>query len=254
VATPGQLVTEIARLLGVPENAVVTPWRALRDEGVVTKGPRGPHAAPTTSTDAANALIAVTGELPLKSVIESWRGYARLPARMAWTGRPNGMPKKPKDSGRWELGQLPFPTVMALKARHTLPEAIAAFIDDAAHDPARKLLETTPACDRLHSPRSLRSSGPGRAEYRLWIDFVGPHPYATITLQSLKRYYKLDYEYRPEKFTEEWVAADRRAYPGGDLYLRRGFSEQTILALGRFLLVETGASTQRRRRIPEGVS
>src|SRR5215208_6268076 len=79
MATPGELITETARLLGLPENAILTPWRVLREAGAVSKGGRGKNAVHVTPADAANLLIAVCGDAPLKSVLENWREYAHLP-------------------------------------------------------------------------------------------------------------------------------------------------------------------------------
>jgi hypothetical protein len=215
MATPGQLVSEVARLLGLPENAVVTPWRVLREAGIVTKGARGRNAAHTNSADAANALIAVACEIPLKSVIESWREYAQLPARLGYR-KSKDNPKATTDSGLWDLPQLPFPSVKALSARHTLAEALAAFIDDAANDPAREVLNG----------------------YRLSVEFYGPYPHAYISLWKRGFEERLDYENRPQNYTpnemDEWAQEVDRAYKG-DLHQHRGFTQETILGLGHFL-------------------
>jgi hypothetical protein len=215
MATPGQLVNEIGRLLGLPQNAVVTPWRVLREAGIVTKGARGRNAAHTNAADAAHALIAVASEIPLKSVIESWREYAHLPAGLG-SVKIDDHPKSRKESGLWDLQQLPLPSVKALSARHTLAQALVAFIEDAANDPSRAVLES----------------------YRLSVMFFGPYPHAYISLWTRGFEERLDYENRPRKMTpaaiRKWGAEVDRAYKG-DLHQERGFTQETILGLGHFL-------------------
>jgi hypothetical protein len=215
MATPGQLVSEIARLWGLPENAVVTPWRVLREAGIVTKGARGRNAAHVNSADAAHALIAVASEIPLKSILESWREYANMPAELG-SVKIDDQPKSPKESGLWDLQHLALPCVKALKARHTLAQALVAFIEDAANEPSRAVLQS----------------------YRFSVMFFGPYPHAYISLWKGGFVERLDYENRPRKMTNaairKWGAEVDRAYKG-DLHQRRGFTQETVLGLGRFL-------------------
>jgi DNA-binding transcriptional ArsR family regulator len=215
MATPGQLVSEIARLLGLPENAVVTPWRVLREAGIVTKGARGRNAAYTNEADAGHALIAVASEIPLKSVIESWAEYAHLPAGLGYV-KIRDHSKSLKKSGLWDLQQLPLLAVKALKARHTLVQALAAFIQDAANEPTRAVLKS----------------------HRLSVQFIGPYPHAYISLWKRGFEERVDYENRPRKMTpaaiQKWGAEVNRAYKG-DLHQERGFTQATILGLGRLL-------------------
>ena len=230
MATPGQLVNEIARLLGLPENAVVTPWRVLREAGIVTKGARGRNAAHTNATDAAHALIAVASEIPLKSVIESWREYAHLPAGIG-SVQIEDHPKSRKKSGLWELQQLPLPSVKALKAHHTLAQALVAFIEDAANELSRVVLES----------------------YRLSVLIFGPYPHAYISLWKRGFVERLDYENRPRRMTaaaiHKWGTEVDRAFKG-DLHQERGFTQVTILGLGRFLAPANLEGTEARQPSP----
>jgi hypothetical protein len=228
MATPGQLVSEIARLWGLPENAVVTPWRVLREGGIVTKGARGRNAAHVNSADAAHALIAVASEIPLKSVIESWREYANMPAGL---GRLiiKGHPKSNRESGLWQLPQIPLPSVRALSAGHTLAQALVAFIEDAANDTSRVVLET----------------------FRLSVRFFGPYPHAIILLWTRGFEERQDYEYRPQSDDanefSRWVERVNRGYKG-DLHQERGFTQATILGLGHFLAPRNVKKPGKRRR------
>src|SRR4051794_10024911 len=81
MATPGQLCTETAQLLGLERNTTATAWRLLRENFKVTTGGRGRSAAHCVPADAANLLIAVIGKLPLKSIFSSWERYSALPVR-----------------------------------------------------------------------------------------------------------------------------------------------------------------------------
>jgi hypothetical protein len=59
MATPGMLVREMARTLGVPEPTITQFDRVLAENGLRSKSGRGTSAAQVTARDAANLLIAI---------------------------------------------------------------------------------------------------------------------------------------------------------------------------------------------------
>ncbi len=59
MASPGQLVDFVSRMLGVPRATVALHDRNLAEAGLRKMGGRGPSAAAMDSVDAANLLIAV---------------------------------------------------------------------------------------------------------------------------------------------------------------------------------------------------
>lgn len=156
MATPGQLVGATARALGLPENAVATPWRALREAGEVTVGGRGVHAAHVTMADAAKLFVAVAAASPLKSTLESWREYSQMrmanPSHMRMPGvlGGGGWPDLPKAAH--------FARLRKLRKSHTFLDALTALMLDLCHESAREYVGSPArgvsgaAGVRLHGP------------------------------------------------------------------------------------------------------
>ena len=78
MATPGALVTETARLLGMSEVYLSAYDRALAKAGLRASGGRGPSAARMGSDDAAALLISVLSGGLAKDAAESVQVYSAL--------------------------------------------------------------------------------------------------------------------------------------------------------------------------------
>jgi hypothetical protein len=207
MATPGQLIEGTARLFAVPENFVATPWRTLREEGVVTKSRRGPGGAHVTAADAANLLLALAGGiLPLKSVLECWRTYANLPI---------------EDRGWKEtFKDIDLPHLKKLPKRHVLVDAATALLEDARHG--------APVFTAQASDVAVELSGPWpQAEIRI---IQGDGKNGVLAYDFLPR---LAQQFRADKPKD--AAAYIAPHFGGDLTQRRMFRSQTIVGIARLL-------------------
>lgn len=99
MASPGALVTTVARALALPEVNVGSYYRALReDKGkLVSKSGRGTSAAEVTYLDAARLLIAIMGSTLVKDAPATVRMFGQFTSTIA-----------PKDEGWHETtGYLP---------------------------------------------------------------------------------------------------------------------------------------------------
>jgi hypothetical protein len=125
MATPGALVSTIAKALGIPEATVVQHDRNLVAAGLRTTGGRGTSAAQVTSRDAANLLIAIGGA-PISgaSVKESSKACERYrPLRSYGLGHKKGTFFRLKQE---------LPTLGMLPDKHSFGDAIATLIDTVA--------------------------------------------------------------------------------------------------------------------------
>jgi hypothetical protein len=149
VATPGELCSKTAELLGFPPNTTLIAWRALREDGRVTTGGRGKSAAHCSPSDAANLLIATIGKLPLQSSLKSWERFAGLTrtrireARRQYTTREVGV-------------------ISALKQGRSFQEGLTALITAAMSG----------SLQELPNPPSIQ------------VNFHGPLPNASIRLEG----------------------------------------------------------------------
>jgi hypothetical protein len=127
MATPGELVHTVAKVLGIPQATIVQYDRNLAAAGLRTKSGRGPSAAQVTSEDAANLLIAICGApasgAAIKEAVETCERYRLLQAY--------GVNSKSK-SGPFARLKLHCPTLGRLPERHEFGRAIAALIDSVA--------------------------------------------------------------------------------------------------------------------------
>jgi hypothetical protein len=108
MATPGQLVEEMAASLGMPVATVTQYDRQLAEAGLRSKGGRGTSAATVTQRDAANLLIAI-GASPfagptVKEAVRTCKAYGSLRAA----------------SQNHNFGQLGLPSLGSLPAGHSL--------------------------------------------------------------------------------------------------------------------------------------
>lgn len=90
MASPKELVSEIAKQTGVPEGTVVQHDRNLSVAGLRTMAGRGRAAAQVTYQDAANLLIAVAGSRNVKDSVKTVEEYANLKARDPMVFNDNG--------------------------------------------------------------------------------------------------------------------------------------------------------------------
>ena len=122
MATPGQLVHTVSKVLGIPQATVVQYDRNLVEAGLRTKGGRGLSAARVTSQDAASLLIAIAGApisgATVKETQATWTRFA--PLRAIKVGKPTTFSR---------LSRSNFPTLGKLGRGHSFHEAIAAVID-----------------------------------------------------------------------------------------------------------------------------
>lgn len=80
MATPKELVAQIARQTGVPEGTVILHDRNLLNAGLRSEGQRGRGKSVVTFADAANLLIAVAGSRNVKDSAKTVRDYSGLVA------------------------------------------------------------------------------------------------------------------------------------------------------------------------------
>lgn len=76
MATPGQLVSVYAELLGMAPVTVTAFDHALRDAGLRSKSGRGSGAAKVNARDAATLLVAILASPEIKSSALTVRAYA----------------------------------------------------------------------------------------------------------------------------------------------------------------------------------
>ncbi|KQY12630.1 hypothetical protein [Rhizobium sp. Root482] len=80
MATPKELVAQIAHQTGVPEGTVTLHDRNLMNAGLRSEGQRGRGRSVVNYQDAANLLIAVAGSRNVKDSVKTVRDYAGLVA------------------------------------------------------------------------------------------------------------------------------------------------------------------------------
>jgi hypothetical protein len=131
MASPGELIDAVADMFVLPRNAVAYPYRRLREAGAVSMSGRGRSAAVVTPRDAANLILAIIAELPLKERVEAWEAFsvAQTHIGLSTTGAPAGAAQ----SGAWRfegpnVPGLVIPTLTALADDHKLTDALAALI------------------------------------------------------------------------------------------------------------------------------
>ena len=118
--TPGQLVTTVSEVMGVPRPTVAVIDRQLSEAGLRSKGGRGLSAAAMTPTDAANLLIAVAVARADLSAADATAKY-RAGAFQDHALDLEGEFARPKGNWRLDWGRSP---VFDLKPYHSFGEAL----------------------------------------------------------------------------------------------------------------------------------
>jgi hypothetical protein len=231
MATPGQLCSHTAQLLGLEPNTAATAWRLLRENSKVTTGGRGRSASHCVPADAANLLIAVIGKLPLKSIFSSWERYSALPVRTSNVSV-NSSISLMKDplSKRW---QLDIPEFRELKARHSFSEALGALIASVTSTSLYSVIMNWDGdISRFSQPF-------------VQVRFFGPFPQAEIAIGKTGTdpdifTQRIMYSDIPEDFPElhGWADTPRPVDEAGDLNQIMIISEKTIFGLGELLRQE----------------
>ncbi len=213
MASPGELVRCVAKVLGLPEATVIQHDRNLLVAGKRSKGGRGRSAAKVTVSDAVNLLIPVVADSLIKDTVNTWREYVSLPV---------------DDLEKSQQWQFEIPPLKALPESHTLGDALAALIEAAKDGSLQEFRD-----DRR------RKATPGGSGWVFWIrvTFMGRFPQARITIFSGRvREVKIyshplvteeDGQIRPVEIPEK--------YRGGDLHWFREFSGATVFAIGSLL-------------------
>lgn len=118
--TPGQLVTTVAEVTGVPRPTVSVIDRQLSEAGLRSKGGRGLSAAAMTPTDAANLLIAVSVARSDLSGVDAAAKY-RGGVFQSYAHDMEG--EFPRPPGNWSLDWGPRP-VFDLKPYHSFGDLL----------------------------------------------------------------------------------------------------------------------------------
>jgi hypothetical protein len=228
MATPGQLCSRTAQLLGLEQNTTATAWRVLRENSKVTTGGRGRSASHCVPTDAANLLIAVIGKLPLKSTFTSWERYSTLPVRTSEVSAA-GSVRWPSDplGKHW---QLDVPEFRELKVKHSFCEALSALIASVTSTSLHRLIANWDGDISNYSQPFVQ------------IRFFGPFPQAEIAIgktgaASDNFTQRIMYSDIPEDFPElqSWAETAPPSDEAGDLNQIMIISEKTIFGVGELL-------------------
>jgi len=139
MVSPGEMVSAVARALGVPEITVVQHDRKLADVGLRAKGGRGPSAAKMTARDVANLLIGIAASSSIQETAANAREYGGLPLvdpLIDSLSMPKG--KEAEFYGvehpDWRDWPLCLPVLRELTPDHTFADALAALIQQVAED------------------------------------------------------------------------------------------------------------------------
>lgn len=221
MATPGQLVECIATALNLPHPTVVQYDRLLAENGLRSKGGRGPSAAQVTAKDAANLLLAILGSpvagASIKPAIEVCKTYGRLPVKLGGTSQTMKTFKK-----------LGFPTVAKLSTSHTLRDGVVAIIEGACIGETLVIPVEPEEGEPLSGPEN---------DWFVSITLDGPTPWAQIIADASLG------NVRPSevgRFVYHGMKRDRDggfwAPPGsGDLHQSRHITFKTIRRIGELL-------------------
>ena len=226
MASPGELVEEAARALGLPVATLTVHDRNLVIAGARSKGGRGPSAAKVTARDAAHLLVAVLASAQVKESVHSLTRYRKTRALQAASS----------DALYDGLG---VPELTALPASHSFVDAIEALIASSAQGSLAKLmqLDKPRRKDRAEAltPRmeiaaltpgtigDVRISGTGKNVSRS-VRYALPGP---LNSKSAARPSPDDWD--------AWETMIRANRKDGDFVQYRRISEHTIIAIARLL-------------------
>ncbi|MBB4264791.1 hypothetical protein [Roseospira visakhapatnamensis] len=212
MVSSGQLVDEVARLIAYPRNAVLYPYRVLRENGAVTKGGRGRSAANVTPRDAASLLIALAGASQIKDTFAAWQDYSGLCVQKAQGGFPKG-DRKPE----WTAPALPH--LAALPAGHSFLDALTALIESAADGSLAALVGA-------RDGREILGGG-------VSVDVHGPWPQAHIRVfcsDPQDSWAEALSYHEPIEDLTEW-SKDMQSRGYGRLHEHRYFNEDIVFAI-----------------------
>lgn len=167
MATPGELVTTVAKVLGLPPATVALHDRALAEHGYRRTGGRGRSSIKVSPEDAAHLLIAVVAA-PIagpvvKDTISNFNRYQALIAH-----------KQSQELGDWS----PLNAMTDLSVGHSFGAALAALIRDfgaGKFERADHLWKDASTNPKLH---------PGFVNVDVQIN--SPRPYAEIRVYSFR--------------------------------------------------------------------
>lgn len=228
MATPGQLCSRTAQLLGLEQNTTTTAWRLLRENSKVTTGGRGRSASHCVPADAANLLIAVIGKLPLKSIFSSWERYSTLPVRTSEVSAAASIRQLLDPVGkRW---QLDIPEFRELKVKHSFCEALSALIASVTSASLYSVIANWDGDISKFSRPFVQ------------VRFFGPLPQAEIAIGKTGTApdvftQRIMYSDIPEDFPElqDWADTAPPVDEAGDLNQIMIISEKTIFGVGELL-------------------
>jgi hypothetical protein len=227
MATPGQLVDTMARILGIPMATVTQYDRELSEHGLRSKSGRGRSAAQVTAEDAANLLMAIGGSPVAGPSIKV------AAATCMDFGALRDHTTNPRREAFARAGLLTFG---GLHPRHTFRDALTALIEAACRG------------ETLDVSRVGEQTG----DKALSVTFAtGPFPNATISVDG--RTLSLP---RVEKGTRDghltYMPGDQFApsipVMAGDLYQQRVVHYSTVRALSELLADGDAADEQKAQK------
>ena len=198
MATPGQLVSCLADLTGIPVGTITLYDRALSEAGYRTKSGRGRSAAQVTSRDASLLLITTLNGGPVKDCLSAVEKFSATTIRYALDA-----------SDTWS--QRSFGRMAELPRDHNFIDAVATLIDCLHKDPALLSGIYRDAIVEVHSPYPhgyIRIYSVSPISVRYTIDpkssdndyFAGRdyHEVRSVGLQTLLKLGRLIYEGTPQ--------------------------------------------------------
>jgi hypothetical protein len=136
LATPGQLMDEMAAATGSNRATIESLYNGLRDSGEIPKGARGKNALHVTSTHAAKLLIAVCCAEHVKDAANAVRRYSGLDAGSSRRyPLPNADELMYPGPGEWGVVSPEFPRLGQLPKQHCLIDALVALVDSYIDNP-----------------------------------------------------------------------------------------------------------------------
>lgn len=168
MATPGELVREMAAAFGVSEATVAVHDRNLAVAGLRTKLGRGTSAPKMTPRDAANLTIAIMGSAEVRDSVIAVKRYAATRARLANTTKYKGRePSVPQ-----------IPELIALHEGHSFTQALEAIYAAVTTGSLQRAFE-----EQLEAP-SARGRNYGFEQ--LQIDVHAPGARAQMQLRGIR--------------------------------------------------------------------
>jgi hypothetical protein len=233
MAGPGEMVSALAKVLGVPEPTVAVHDRNLAIAGLRIKKGRGLSAARMTPRDVSNLLIAVMGSSMVRDTVETVRSYSDLPLGTDLGLREVYKPHDPVTiygihEPQAHLWPFAVPELRQLSKEHTFGAALTGMISSAVDG----------------SLQSAMNQLPNSAYLR--FTFAGPVPGASIEIRIPQIAHDAKHYINPPLLRRKDSRPDKRQmtkiermmrekYPIGDRRWHSEFSHDTIFAMGTLL-------------------